>query len=154
MHLYLKKRALSWLSTLSQSISLLSTKVPFRDALFWDMAGIYTSLEGEDIQCKPTETLLWLSVTKEMNWRKWEPMINVITKEIEHGSFTPFVFSIADGMGTTSMVAYNRLASLLDEKHNWAYNMTLHWLRCRLNFSLLQSATMCLCGSHSILQGH
>ena len=60
-------------------------------------------------------------------------------REIEHGSFSPLVFSAAGGMGTIATVVYKRLASLLAEKQGISYSSTLHWLRCRLNFSLLRS---------------
>ena len=45
-------------------------------------------------------------------------------------------FSAAGGMGETAKVVYKRIASLL---------------RCRLSFSLLRSAVMCLHGSRSSL---
>ena len=70
-------------------------------------------------------------------------------REIEHGSFSPLVFSTAGGMVNTATVVYKRLASLLAEKHGTTYSTTLHWLRCRLNFSLLRSAVMCLRGSRT-----
>ena len=70
-------------------------------------------------------------------------------REIEHGSFSPLVFSAAGGMGSTATVVYKRLASLLADKRNTTYSTTLHWLRCRLNFSLLRSAVMCLRGSRT-----
>ena len=71
-------------------------------------------------------------------------------REIEHGSFSPLVFSAAGGMGTIATVVYKRLASLLAEKQGRSYSSTLHWLRCRLNFSLLRSAITCIRGSRSI----
>ena len=71
-------------------------------------------------------------------------------REIEHGSFSPLVFSAVGGMGTTATIVYKRLASLLAEKQGRSYSSTLHWLRYRLNFSLLRSAIMCLRGSRSI----
>ena len=70
-------------------------------------------------------------------------------REIEHGSFSPLVFSAAGGMGSTATVVYKRLASLLADKRNTTYSTTLHWLRCRLNFSLLRSAVKCLRGSRT-----
>ena len=75
-------------------------------------------------------------------------------REIEHGSFSPLVFSAAGGMGTIATVVYKRLASLLAEKQGRPYSSTLHWLRCRLNFSLLRSAIMCIRGSRSIFSPH
>ena len=71
-------------------------------------------------------------------------------REIEHGSFSPLVFSAAGGMGPIATVMYKRLASPLSEKQGRAYSSTLHWLRCRLNFLLLRSAIMCIQGSRSI----
>ena len=70
-------------------------------------------------------------------------------REIEHGSFSPLVFSTSGGMGTTATVVYKRIASMLSEKQDQSYSKTMHWIRCRLNFSLLRSAIMCLRGSRS-----
>ena len=70
-------------------------------------------------------------------------------REVEHGSFSPLVFSAAGGMGSIASIVYKRLASLLAEKRGNSYSSTLHWLRCRLNFSLLRSAIMCIRGSRS-----
>ncbi len=52
----------------------------------------------------------------------------------------PLVLSAAGGIGPA---AYKRLASLISEKQGRQYSSTLHWVRCRLNFSLLRSAVMC-----------
>ena len=55
-------------------------------------------------------------------------------QEIEHGSFSPLVFSVAGRMDNIAFVVYKRLASLLAEKQGRQYSSTLHWLRYRLNF--------------------
>ena len=68
---------------------------------------------------------------------------------IEHGSFTPLVFSASGGMGPTARVFYKKLASMIAVEHNKAYSKTLNWMRCRISFSLLRSAVMCLRGSRS-----
>ena len=60
-------------------------------------------------------------------------------REIEHGSFSPLVFSAAGGMGETAKVVYKRLASLIADKYNKPYSKIINWLRCRLSFSLLRS---------------
>ena len=65
-------------------------------------------------------------------------------REIEHGCFSPLVFSASGGMGPTAKVVYKKLASMIATKHNQCYSQTLNWLRCRLSFSLLRSAIMCL----------
>ena len=68
-------------------------------------------------------------------------------REIEHGSFSPLVFSTAGGMGPTM---YKRIASLIADKRQEPYSTTLFWLRCKLSFSLLRSAIMCLRGTRSV----
>ncbi|CAB4028227.1 Angiopoietin-related 3 [Paramuricea clavata] len=96
---------------------------------------------------------------EKMNWRKEEHTTKRICsenelekrkayderiREVEHGSFSPLVFSTAGGMGATANVVYTRIASLIAEKHGKPYSKTINWLRCRLSFSLLRSAIICL----------
>jgi len=52
-------------------------------------------------------------------------------------------------MGPSAKVFYKKLASMIALKYDTAYHKTLNWLRCRLSFSLLRSAIMCLRGSRS-----
>ena len=68
--------------------------------------------------------------------------------EVEHGSFSSLVFSTSGGMGPTANVVYKRIASMIAQKHK-TYSKTLHWIRCKLSYSLLRSATMCLRGARS-----
>ena len=70
-------------------------------------------------------------------------------REIEHGTFTPLVFSATGGMGPAAQVFYRRLAALISEKQQQSYGMTMGWIRCCLSFSLLRSAITCLRGSRS-----
>ena len=70
-------------------------------------------------------------------------------REVEHGSFSPLVFTTSGGMGPTATVVYKRLAALMAEKCEQPYSRTLHLLRCKMSFSLLRSAIMCLRGSRS-----
>lgn len=72
-------------------------------------------------------------------------------REIEHGCFSPLVLSTTGGLGPSANVFYKRLASLIAEKHDKPYSETIRWLRCRLSFSLLRSAIMCIRGARSSL---
>ena len=72
-------------------------------------------------------------------------------REIEHGSFSPLIFSTSGSMGPTATTVYKRLAATIVEKNKKTYSKTIHWLRCRLSISLLRSAIMCLRGSRSSL---
>ena len=53
-------------------------------------------------------------------------------------------FSTEGGMGPTASVVYKRIVSILAQKYDQAYSKTLHWIRCKLGYSLLRSAIMCL----------
>ena len=64
--------------------------------------------------------------------------------EVEHGTFTPLVLSSSGGWGPSATVAYKRLASLISEKHGQPYSSTISWIRCRISFSLIDSAVACL----------
>ena len=70
-------------------------------------------------------------------------------RNVEHGTFTPLVFSVAGGMGPIATTFYKRLASLLAERMHQSYNQTIRWLRCTLSFSLLRSLIMCIRGARS-----
>ena len=69
--------------------------------------------------------------------------------EVEPGSFSPLVFSTSGGMGPIATVVYKRIATIIADKHKQPYSRTLFWIRCKLSFSLLHSAIMCIRGSRS-----
>ena len=72
-------------------------------------------------------------------------------REIEHGSFTPLVFSATGGMAPGATIMYKRLASLLADKRQQEYSKIISWIRCTISFSLIRSAVMCLRGAQSSL---
>ena len=43
-------------------------------------------------------------------------------REVEHGSFTPLVFSASGGMGNAAKIFYKRLASMIAEKSGSPYS--------------------------------
>ena len=78
--------------------------------------------------------------------REYGERINVV----EHGSFTPLVFSACGGMGREAAVTIKKLAATLATKRNKSYCHFISWMRCRLSFSLARSAILCVRGSRSI----
>ena len=52
-------------------------------------------------------------------------------------------------MRLTATTVYKKLASMLADKWEMNCIRCLHWMRCRLCFSLLRSAIMCLRGHRS-----
>ena len=68
-------------------------------------------------------------------------------REIEHGTFTPLIFSTSGGLSKETTVAYKRIAELLSIKRNSEYAATLTWMRCCLSFASLRSAIACIRGT-------
>ena len=75
---------------------------------------------------------------------------NERVREVKHGSFTPLIFSTSGGMGPAAEVTYKRLASMIAEHQKKSYSTTINFIRCRLSFSLIRSAVLCLRGYRSI----
>ena len=72
--------------------------------------------------------------------------------DVEHGTFTPFVMSSNGGMGPSATVTVKRLTSLMAEKTETPYSVMLNVVRCKLSFSLVDSAIMCIRGARSSLR--
>ena len=56
---------------------------------------------------------------------------------VDHGSFTPLVFSSTGSAGPMADTFLQRLAGKLSEKDGVSYSSTIAWLRCRFSFALL-----------------
>jgi hypothetical protein len=70
--------------------------------------------------------------------------------QIEHGTFTPLVFSSNGGMGKEASMALKQLAILLSTSAGDGYSKMMNLLRCRLAFCLMRSAITCLRGSRRL----
>ena len=68
---------------------------------------------------------------------------------IDHGSFTPLIFSCLGGKGRECSRYYSQIADLLAEKRNLPKSIISGWLRSRLNFSMLRSCLLCIRGTRS-----
>ena len=66
--------------------------------------------------------------------------------DIEHGSFTPLVFTSTGGGGPECLRFHSRLAELIADKKGEHYSR----IRARIFFALLKSALICLRGSRTI----
>ena len=64
--------------------------------------------------------------------------------EIEHGSFSPLVFTPYGGTGREAERFMTEVAQKLAERKNMTYNTIIHWLRSKLSFNLLKSDVSCL----------
>ncbi|KAG0724825.1 hypothetical protein GWK47_039809 [Chionoecetes opilio] len=68
-------------------------------------------------------------------------------QHVDQGSFTPLVFTTSGGMGPKAKCFYSRLADVMAEKKHQPRSHVVAWMRCRLSFSLLRSALLCLRGT-------
>jgi len=59
---------------------------------------------------------------------------------IEHGAFTPLVFTTTGGMGKGCLRYHSRLVELIAIKKGEQYAKTMSWIRSRISFALLRSA--------------
>ena len=69
--------------------------------------------------------------------------------DIEHGTFTPLIFTTTGGMGKECLSYHSRLAELIAIKKGEDYAKTISWIRARTSFALLRSALICLRGTRS-----
>ena len=61
-------------------------------------------------------------------------------RDIEHGSFTPLVFTTVGKMGREATAFSKRIALMISEHRSEQYSVVMGWIRCRLSFSLPRSA--------------
>ena len=72
--------------------------------------------------------------------------------DIEHGTFTPLIFTTTGGMGKECLSYHSRLAELIAIKKGEDYAKTISWIRGRTSFALLRSALICLRGTRSTVR--
>ena len=68
---------------------------------------------------------------------------------VEHGAFTPLIFTCFGGLGTEANRFYSRLGVKIAEKRDESASPTINLIRTKLCFSLLRSALLCIRGSRS-----
>ena len=67
--------------------------------------------------------------------------------QIEHGTFTPLVFSVNGGIAPECEKFHKHVAERISEKTGEKYNHVISWIRCKLSFLILRAALMCVRGS-------
>jgi hypothetical protein len=68
---------------------------------------------------------------------------------VDHGTFTPLVFSSCGGMGAEAASTLRKLASMVAEKRHETYSNTIALLRMRISIALLRASIVCLRGTRS-----
>ena len=107
------------------------------------MSGFLTRLQRDTLTSKLT------GLSRAMRTRISDYNQRII--EVEHGSFSPLVFSPYGGNGREAERFLTELAkNLSDKKQLMDYSIVIHWLRGKLCFILLRSAVLCVRGSRTI----
>ena len=83
---------------------------------------------------------------EEEKKRKYAERVN----EIEHGTFTPLVFTTTGEMSKECKTYHSRLAELIANTKGEQYHTTAAWIRAKICFSLLRSSLVCLRGSRAL----
>lgn len=71
---------------------------------------------------------------------------------VDHGSFTPLVFSCFGGMSRECSRFYSHAADLIAEKRKLSKSIVSAWIKTRLNFSLIRSMLLCVRGTRSMYE--
>ena len=71
---------------------------------------------------------------------------------VEHGTFTPLIFSTTGGFGNESITYHKRLASLIARKRNEEYPLVISYIRRKLRFSLLRSTLIAIRGTRTVVK--
>ena len=62
--------------------------------------------------------------------------------QIDHGTFTPLVFSLYGGMGRECKTFYSRLAELVSIKQNISKSVATNWIRTKICYALLKASLL------------
>ena len=71
-------------------------------------------------------------------------------QHVEHGSFTPLVFSCFGGMSVECLKFYNHISDKLGEKRDISGSLARSWIQTKICFSLLRTANLCIRGSKTL----
>ena len=68
---------------------------------------------------------------------------------VEHGTFTPLVFSVNGGMAKECLKFHKFVAEKIANKSGCRYEKVLSIIKCKLSFLILRASLMCVRGSRS-----
>ena len=91
-----------------------------------------------------------LNSSFKANEREKKRQYNQRIIEVEHGSFTPVVFSACGGCGRETQHFLSFLAEKLALEKNFELPVVLSWLRRKISFALIRAQVLCIRGSRSL----
>ena len=69
---------------------------------------------------------------------------------MDHGTFTPLVFSINGSMARECQKFYSCLAQMISNKRDIPQSISSNWMHTKVSFGLLKSSLICLRGSGTV----
>ena len=106
-----------------------------------------------DVRVTNTQSPSQIHLTAESVLKKHEQgkkrNYNRRVMEIEHGTFTPLVFSVSGGMDMECSMFHKHVAERLAITSGERYEKITSTIRCKLSFLILKSALMCVRGSRN-----
>ena len=70
--------------------------------------------------------------------------------QVEHGSFTPVVFSSFGGCGKETSCFISNIVEKLSTKHGMENSVVANYIRTKVSFELIRSQVACIRGSRSL----
>ena len=103
-----------------------------------------TNVDSESMRHRKVQAVLRESENKKKN------KYNRRVMEVEHGSFTPLIFTTSGVMSHECSKYHKTLAEKLSEKKGERYEVIMRYLRVKISFLALKATLLCLRGSRSI----
>ena len=98
----------------------------------------------------PSQQQLSLAQIYKRHEQEKKRLYNDRVMNIEHGFFTPLVYSVHGGMSPECLKYHKHLADKIAAKTNQKCDRVVTWIRCKLSFVVLRSTLLCLRGSRGI----
>ena len=117
---------------------------------FWrDGQNAYFDVRVTNADCESQENTSIKSVLRKHELEK-KRSYNRRIMEVEHGTFTPLVFTTTGVMGQECSIFHKTLAEKISLKKNERYEEVVRYLRVKFSFLALKSTLLCLRGSRSV----
>ena len=87
--------------------------------------------------------------TLEKHEREKKRQYNHRIMNIEHGTFTPLVFSVTGVMGKECSMFHKHMADKISTKSGEKYSDIMNVLKCKLSFLILRASLLCIRGSRT-----
>jgi hypothetical protein len=104
-----------------------------------------------DVRVTNTNTPCQANLSSEQIYKQHENekkrQYNDRIMNVEHGTFTPLIFSVNGGAGPEATKFHKHIADLISRKTSDPYSKVMAWIRCKLSFIILRACLTCVRGS-------